>query len=495
MIESLLNEYPEILDKRGRINANLHKHPRVNDIEAAARSLCPTLPDKLVLTERLRCIKLGITHWPKCEMCPNLALWKGNGTFRTFCSVACSRHPDSSTFAKVKATNLARYGVSSNLASKEAIQRRRESGGCGLANPVNKQKATATNLKRYGVANVFQAAEIKQRIAATHDQRFGGNYQTMKLGEKIALLEDAEYCRELAKNHCLSAISELLGVATNTVYRYFEQHGITSFNRTRSNYEVMLKQFLEELQVGQIVVGSRHIIAPLELDLVVPDLNLAIELHGNYWHSSKAGAKPNYMVNKLERAEAAGLRLIQIFESELVLQRDIVLSRLRAACSRTRRIGARTCQVVMLDSKQKSEFLTKTHLQGDCASSVALGLVNADGLVACMTFGKSRFDKAATWELLRFSTAIDTSVVGGFSKLLKAFTTQHSGSIVSYADRRWSSGAVYKRNGFKLAGISKPTYHYFKGSSLVLENRVKYQKHKLQKCYRYSIQSCQNGTT
>jgi len=91
-----------------------------------------------------------------------------------------------------------------------------------------------------------------------------------------------------------------------------------------------------------------------------------------------------------------------------------------------------------------------------------------------MTFGKSRFDKAYEWELLRFCNKIGYHIPGGASKLLKYFErTYRPQSLISYADRRWSQGKLYDALGFECLHESPPNYWYWKSSS-DLESRMKF---------------------
>jgi len=95
-----------------------------------------------------------------------------------------------------------------------------------------------------------------------------------------------------------------------------------------------------------------------------------------------------------------------------------------------------------------------------------------------MTFGKSRFNKKVAWELLRFCNKINYLVIGGASRLFKYFVKKYDDSVISYADKRYSIGNLYKNLGFKLSHESKPNYFYWK-HNLVLQSRIQYQKHKL----------------
>ena len=96
-----------------------------------------------------------------------------------------------------------------------------------------------------------------------------------------------------------------------------------------------------------------------------------------------------------------------------------------------------------------------------------------------MTFGKTRYNNKAEWEMLRFCSKLGYHVVGAAGKLLKHFEQEYKPkSIVSYADMRWSQGKLYKALGFTFDHSSAPNYWYFKGPML-RESRVKFQKHKL----------------
>jgi very-short-patch-repair endonuclease len=214
-----------------------------------------------------------------------------------------------------------------------------------------------------------------------------------------------------------------------------------------------------------------------EVDILVPDLKLAIEYDGLYWHSELAGYPIRKHLDKTEACLSVGIRLIHVFEDEWVHQQGIVKSRISALLGSSTRIFARKLRVRTVDQKTCTEFLNRTHLQGSVPASVRLGLFLDDRLCAVMTFGKPRFRRDHEWELLRYAGELNTTVVGGASKLLAAFRSTHPGKIISYADRRYSSGEMYRQLGFKELDASSPGYFYFKGD--LRQNRQTFQKHKL----------------
>lgn len=92
-------------------------------------------------------------------------------------------------------------------------------------------------------------------------------------------------------------------------------------------------------------------------------------------------------------------------------------------------------------------------------------------------FGVPRFNKRYDFELLRLASKKFTSVVGGASKLLKFFRDSHTGSIISYANRRFSTGDVYRKLGFIQLGRTDVNYFYTRHNEVL--TRYQCQKHKL----------------
>lgn len=247
--------------------------------------------------------------------------------------------------------------------------------------------------------------------------------------------------------------------------------------------EKEVKDFISSIYNGTIILNDRSLLDNLELDIYLPELKIAIEFNGLYWHSDLFKEK-NYHIDKTKKCEEKGVRLIHIFENEWTSKQDIVKSRLQNLLGYSKKVFARKCTIVELDSKTADEFLRTTHIQGSAPASIRIGLIHNGALVAVQTYCKSRFSKDCEWELLRYANALNTTVVGGASKLFKHFISKYSGNIVSYSDLRWNTGTLYKTLGFKQTHISAPNYWYFKGCT-TLYSRQKFQKHKLAELLEY----------
>ncbi len=255
-------------------------------------------------------------------------------------------------------------------------------------------------------------------------------------------------------------------------------------NSSISNFEKEVKEFVSSITNGNMLSNDRTLLNGLEVDIYFPEHHLAIECDGVFWHSEMNGKKDNqYHINKTKLLEDLNIQLIHIFDNEWNHKQPIVKSILRSKLGvLSGSIYARKCEIVEVPVKEKGKFLTDNHIQGNDKSHVKLGLKYENELVAVMTFVKSRFNKGFDWEISRYCNKLDHHVIGGMSRLLKHFRKLHSGSIITYADRRYSyKNNVYSSSGFELLHISKPNYFYFKvmGGSDIITHRQTFQKHKL----------------
>lgn len=229
--------------------------------------------------------------------------------------------------------------------------------------------------------------------------------------------------------------------------------------------------FPEAKQSDRTVLGGK------EIDLLITP-TLGVEVNGRYWHTEAREKSSTYHLRKTEDAARKGVRLLQFWDNEVRDNFDLVCSVIRAKAGVSpKRVYARKCDVRDVSVSEATEFLNGNHLQGAAAASVRYGLYFYNRLVALMTFAKPRFSKDYGWELVRFCTLRDTQVVGGAGKLFKHFLRQHGGSVVSYANRRWSDGGLYKALGFVADGTSRPSYEWYKDG--VTRKRYACQKHKL----------------
>ena len=249
-------------------------------------------------------------------------------------------------------------------------------------------------------------------------------------------------------------------------------------NKSKAEYEL-----LDFLKSNNIKTIHSYRKLGFEIDIMLPDYQVAIEYNGAYWHSSinkntdkKLSEQHLY---KTEKCEDSGIQLLHILDLEWndPDKREIWKSLILNKCKLTQtRIFARKTTVVELSTSEAKEFFNRTHLQGFCAASKYIGLIYNKKLVCAMSISKARYNKYSEFEIIRMSSELHTIVVGGGSKLLSYLG---KGTFVSYANRRWSTGNVYDKLGFNLVYITKPCYYYT--NSRKLWHRSSFMKHKLDK--------------
>jgi len=277
-----------------------------------------------------------------------------------------------------------------------------------------------------------------QRAAKVHDGRY-------------ALLTVPTDSHDIVRLHCPKH-----GDFEQKAYSHLLGHGCPACGKITSYAQRDLAAFVEALGVA-VEHDNRTVLGGLHIDVWCPEQRVGIEYHGSFWHTqSRVGNKHR---EKWERAVAAGVRLIQVFDYEWLERRSAVENRLRAIIGGSPAVAARKCDVRPVSVADANAFCKTYHTQGaGLRHKAAYGLYSAGELVGCMTFGSSRYSIEG-WELLRFATK--GRVQGGFGRLLAAFFREHGPDVItSYCDLRWGTGDVYAANGFVLDGVTAPDYWY-----------------------------------
>ena len=427
---------------------------------------------------------------------------------------------------KIENTCKERYGGISPLSNEEVKKKTVETvlKKYGVSNVMKneeiKKKADETILEKYGVQNISQSDEIKKKKEETSIRHFGVPYHTQNKDQinKVKKIMFDSYgveniCQRNMKNienyneeyiranfikdgyFDLLACKEYFGISQDiTLNRMKPRFNILEPNlRQRSRLQKEIVDFIKTFYKGEIRVNDFSFSKKLEIDVYIPEKNLAIEFDGLLYHSygkskyprfDNAGSEDMYYhLRKTEMCEDQGVKLFHIWENEWVdeAKQEIWKSKLKVELGfADTKINARDCEIKEVLFSDSCDFLSLNHLQGNSQSKIRYGLYYQDKLVYLVSFGKSRFNKNYDWELTRACSSLNTVVMGGFSKLLNYFKEHHKGTIISYGNRRWTSKINNVYNSSKLINISAPNYFYFHISDTdVLFSRQTFQKHKL----------------
>lgn len=293
-------------------------------------------------------------------------------------------------------------------------------------------------------------------------------------GEKVSILENGKnernkdtYFRDYIKGH-------------------WDWEVFTNIGK-QSKEEIELIEYIKTIYNKEIQTNVRNLIIKSEIDIYFPDINLAIEYNGLYWHSEKGGRFKDYHFNKFNKCREKNIRLIQIFSDEWINKKEIVKSKLKSILSEKQdKIYARKCIIKEISPKEKNQFLNKYHIQGEDRSKIKLGLFFNNELVGVMTFINPRIalgskSKQNIYELSRFASS--RYIVGGSAKLINYFIKHYKpNNIYSYSDNRWTDpdNNMYLKLGFIKTKESQPNYSYTK-NYLTRIHRYNFNKFNLKK--------------
>jgi len=251
-----------------------------------------------------------------------------------------------------------------------------------------------------------------------------------------------------------------------------------------SNKEIEVFDFLKDNFPGEIKSRVKDLIDG-EIDIYIPDLKLAVEFNGLFWHSEQLKGQ-KYHLKKTLLCKEIGVELIHIWEDDWDFRKEVVKSILLNKLGLSIKIWARNCKVRIIDNvKTTRDFLEKNHIQGFVGSNIKIGLFLDNKLVSIMTFGHLRKSlgqeaKTGSFELLRFCNQIGTTVVGGASKLFKFFIDNFQvNEVVSYSDSSRGRGNLYEKLNFIKKSDTEPNFYWVINGCR--KHRFNYRKDRLVK--------------
>jgi hypothetical protein len=318
-------------------------------------------------------------------------------------------------------TSLYKYERSTKLCKK-----------CTYQLIANKTKHTQTTISTFNVLNPEEYINIKTKNM---------KYLCDKCGNEYITNIDTLANKRNSKHFC-----ETCSVST-------------------SSHELEIVEFIKSIYSKEVEQNTRDIIPPLELDIYLPDLKLAIELNGVYWHSAQFKS-PQYHRIKYNACRAQGIKLLQFWDIDWINNSELIKSMLSTQIvKRNKKVFARNCKILEVSLSDAIPFLNKNHIQGfGSAPTITLGLYINEELQAVMCFKKTT---DTVYDLTRFCTLQGITVVGGASRLLKHFIVTHTHEeITSFSDNMYSDGGLYKTLGFSKVQEVPVDYKYLDNSTL-----------------------------
>jgi hypothetical protein len=362
-------------------------------------------------------------------------------------------------------TCLNRYGVKNISQTKESRQKISDKVGHGrLKEEDVRKKKKETNLKKYGVDNPAKSDDIKEKTATTNLKLYGGiapscNTQVRekmritnikKFGEDSTLWPGAIASRKKFIEYRDSILDEDLEWLDKEKFKgkYADKPIYYSFKCRKcgtqfeddfhsgwpicrkchtslagiSKEEKDLVSYIKSIYSGKIIENDRKVIGK-ELDIWLPELNIAIEYDGHFYHGYSKYTKEvlSKFKKKLEEkrllCRSKNIRLITIDDYDYNNRPEVFNRFISDTILPRKRIFARKCIFKEIDTKKAKDFCLYYHLNGFRGGEYKYGLFYENELVCVAIFGKYR----KGYECIRLCYKTGISIIGGWEKIQKNF--------------------------------------------------------------------------
>lgn len=169
-----------------------------------------------------------------------------------------------------------------------------------------------------------------------------------------------------------------------------------------------------------------------------------------------------YFEENAVRVNTGDQRTFHIDQDQILRDPYKIRARIYSLLGRGQVIHGRQTVVARIDKGIALAFLAENHLQVAIPGKYRYGLFDEGELVSVAIFsgGRRMREQASNYrsfELIRFCHKAGYRVVGGLSKLLKAFIKDfHPNDIMTYVDRDWAQVSNLRTLGFEEQGCTSP---------------------------------------
>lgn len=372
-------------------------------------------------------------------------------------------------YIKIKKTTKERYGEDSVFKIKEYqnkidhIMVDKYGTKNALSNEDIKNNMITKLKDKYNVDNVSKINYIKNKKTKTLS-----NTWVKRVGENIPGIEIiyGEYNTKILKCKCDQGKTHTFDISYDLLYnrKYTKSIFCTicnEINKNISSIEEKFFNFIKDHYTGTIIRNDRTVINPYELDIYLPELNIAFEFNGFRWHSYDKKGKDYHLI-KTDMTNKKGIQLIHFYQDDWIYKEEIIKSLILNKIGKTQnKIYARKCIVQEINNIEYRDFCNKNHIQGYAPCKIKYGLFYENKLVSIISLGIRKISGKKIFELIRFVTELNTNVIGGFSKLLKNILYKiEISELITYANKSYSNGELYEKCGFTYICDTKPNYYY-----------------------------------
>lgn len=214
------------------------------------------------------------------------------------------------------------------------------SHSCVFLNNESLLKYKNTMKEKYGFEHYFQDQNTQNKIHQSNGYKNRkSSFTKPEVVQKISKIRNMKIKSFEQQNNCVQ-MKKIVNKYNSTAWKklnlpilklgknsFIENKYLNKIDEFMKNWNIIKHKFysksekyllskIKEFYKDKIIVNSRSIIKPYELDIYLPDLKLAIEYNGTYYHSIEMGISKTYHLQKSLLCKNLGIRLIHIYEFE-----------------------------------------------------------------------------------------------------------------------------------------------------------------------------------
>lgn len=307
---------------------------------------------------------------------------------------------------KYKRTSIERYGVQNPSMKKEICIKKFDTmmeryGTISTAQFIDfskidysksREKAKKTCLEKYGVENAGQAECVREKMKQTCLEKYGTEYpqkleQFKEKSKKTIIEKYGSYRNSPTHKNRKNNQTEEDNLIRKSISRIFGG---------KSKQETKIGDFIKSIYDKEILEHKRKYTEGKELDFYLPDLNIAFEYNGVFWHGFNKHtkiSKEEYMKNidlKYNICKRKGIRLITIGEEDYLLYREALFEKIKSEILPNKEIRCDDCQLREITYEVAAEFCSHYFIGNIKQDNDNYGIFYNDELIGAISFENER---------------------------------------------------------------------------------------------------------
>ena len=318
-------------------------------------------------------------------ICGRPAKWNNKKKKYVACSQKCLSQKRSNTNIKLYGNKMAVHGMKQKKKTEQTNIKLY--GDTHHMKTNNKEKYRQTCLKNHGVDHISKTESFKEKYRQTCLKNHGVDHisKTESFKEKMSIFSNNHHLKrfinDIPDGYEFIGYNKVITLRHNYCGNIFNLNRIT-YNQRKNIRNVSVcphcnplysyseshveKEFgnMIEKEFGNIIRNTKQIISPYELDIYIPELKLAFEFNGDYWHSSQFKDK-NYHKLKTNLCGEKNIRLIHIWGHIYNENKDNIIRIIRNYVYPIKSIKS-----IFLDDNDARKYFNINHINGFSVSDV-----------------------------------------------------------------------------------------------------------------------------